>query len=113
MCFFLKPRVEFVGHDLTARGNCPAQSKFNLIQDWPLLTHGTVLLSLIDMCSFYSRYYPWFETGIKPLRRLQRSFHHAELSIMAWSLSTISLFIDCKQTKLFMSRKMGLGGPIG
>ena len=48
--------------------------------------------SIIGMCSFYSRYYPWFETGIKPLRRLQRLFHHAELPIMAWSPSTISFF---------------------
>ena len=93
---FLKSRVEFVGHDLTASGNCPAQSKFNLIQDWPLPTHGTVLLSFIGLCSFYSRYSPWFETGIKPLRRLQHLFNHAELPIIAWSPSTISFFIDCK-----------------
>jgi len=95
VCFF-KSRVEFVGHDLTASGNCPAQSKFNLIQDWPLPTHGTVLLSFIGLCSFYSRYSPWFETGIKPLRRLQHLFNHAELPIIAWSPSTISFFIDCK-----------------
>ena len=30
-CDFFKPRVEFVGHDLTALGNCSAQSKFQLI----------------------------------------------------------------------------------
>ena len=32
-CDFFKSRVEFVGHNLTASGNCPAQSKFYLIQD--------------------------------------------------------------------------------
>ena len=32
-CDFLKSRVEFVGHDLTACGNCPAQSKFSLIKE--------------------------------------------------------------------------------
>ena len=30
---FFKSRVEFVGHDHTASGNYPAQSKFSLIQD--------------------------------------------------------------------------------
>ena len=30
---FFKSHVEFVGHDFTASGNCPAQSKFYLIQD--------------------------------------------------------------------------------
>ena len=57
-CDFFKSRVEFFGQDLTARGNCPAQSKFNLIQDWPFPTHGTALLSFIGLCSFYSRYCP-------------------------------------------------------
>ena len=32
-CEFLKERVEFVGHDLTADGNSPAASKFNMIND--------------------------------------------------------------------------------
>ena len=31
-CDFFKPRVEFVGHDLTTYGNYPIESKFDLIQ---------------------------------------------------------------------------------
>ena len=30
-CDFLKDRVEYVGHDLTPTGNCPAKSKFKMI----------------------------------------------------------------------------------
>ena len=33
---FLKTRVECVGHDVTEAGKCPAQSKFDLIDDWIL-----------------------------------------------------------------------------
>ena len=95
-CDFFKSRVELVGHYLTADGNCPARSMFNLIKKWPLPTHGTALLSFIGLCLIYSRYYPWFETSIRPLRRLQRSFHHTQLPIMAWSRSNISLFVACK-----------------
>ena len=29
----LKPRVEYVGHNILCKGNCPAQSKFNLINN--------------------------------------------------------------------------------
>ena len=32
-CDFLKDRVVYVGHDLTTNGNCPAASKFSLLQD--------------------------------------------------------------------------------
>ena len=71
-CDFFLPRVECVGHDLTASGDCPAQSKFQLIKDWPLPPHDVSLLSFIGLCSFYSNYVPWFENNIKPLRRLQR-----------------------------------------
>ena len=55
--FFL-PHVEYVGHDLTASGNYPAQSKFQLIKDWHLPAHGVSLLSFIGLCSFYSNYVP-------------------------------------------------------
>ena len=35
-CAFVTNRIEYVGHDITPNGNCPAQSKFDLITDWPL-----------------------------------------------------------------------------
>ena len=95
-CDFFKLRVEFVGHDLTALGNCPVQSKFQLIDQWPLLTTGTSLLSFIAICIFYNRYCPWFETNIKPLRRIQRSYHHTSIPLMVWSPTLISLFFQCK-----------------
>ena len=39
-CEFLKERVEYVGHDLTPNGNCPAASKFDLITDWVIPVHS-------------------------------------------------------------------------
>ena len=96
-CEFFKKRVEFVGHDLTIYGNCPAASKFDLIRDWPLPPHAISLLSFIGLCSFYSRYCPWFETNIKPLRKLQRFFHRQPIPIMAWTPILITLFDNCKQ----------------
>ena len=32
-CQFFLNRVEYVGHDLLPDGNCPAKSKFNMIDD--------------------------------------------------------------------------------
>ena len=32
-CKFFNPRVEYLGYDLTSRGNCPAQSKFDLLKE--------------------------------------------------------------------------------
>ena len=53
-CDFFKTHVEFVGHDLTTYGNCPAESKFDLTQHWPLPPNTISLLSFISPCGFYS-----------------------------------------------------------
>ena len=57
-CELFKSRIEFFGHDLTTYGNCPAVSKFELIENLPLPSHAISLLSFIDICSFYIRYCP-------------------------------------------------------
>ena len=57
-CDFFQSRVEYVGHDLTANGNCPAASKFDLLQSWNLPPYIISLLSFIGLCCFYNRYFP-------------------------------------------------------
>ena len=63
---------------------------------WPLPPHAISLLSFIGLCSFYSRYCPWFETNFKPLRKLQREYHRQPIPILSWTSPLISLFNDCK-----------------
>ena len=100
-CDFLKDRVEYVGHDLTANGNCPAASKFLLLKDWPIPPDGISLLSFIGLCCFYNRYCPWFETNMKPLRKLQRVYHRKTIPIMSWIPSLIKLFVVVNLVLLF------------
>ena len=95
-CKIFKEHVEFVGYNLTTYDNCPAASKFDLIKDWSLPPHAISLLSFIGLCSLYSRYCPWFETNIKPLRKLQRFFHRQPIPIMAWTTNLITLIDNCK-----------------
>ena len=95
-CNFFKPRVKFVGHDLTTYGNYPAASKFDLIKHWPLPPHAISLLSFIELCSVYIRYCLWFETNVKPLRKLQRECQCQPIPILAWNPTLIPLFHDCK-----------------
>ena len=78
--FFL-PRIEYVGHYLIADGICLAKSQFQLIKEWPLSPYG-ISLFFIGLNDLYSTYVPWFESNIKPLRRLQRLYHRSILSIL-------------------------------
>ena len=51
-CDFLKPRVEYVGHDVTNDGNYPASSKFSIINDWKITERGESLFSFISLINF-------------------------------------------------------------
>ena len=95
-CDFLKDRVEYVGHDLTATGNCPAQSKFELIRNWELPTAGPSLHSFIGLLNFYHKYIPFFELTVKPLRALERKFHRKPIPESAWSEDLKALFEELK-----------------
>ncbi len=96
-CEFLKDRVEYVGHDLTSDGNCPAQSKFNLIHNWPLPTSGQSLHSLIGLLNFYHKYIPFMEIKLKPLRALERKFRRKSIPLIAWTTQLTTLFTEMKQ----------------
>ena len=96
-CEFFMDRVEYVGHDITAEGNCPAKSKFNLVEDWKLPDSGESLHSFIGLINFYHRYIPYFEMKIKPLRRLEKVYRRSHIPLLAWTEETIRLFHQCKE----------------
>ena len=95
-CSFLNDRIEYVGHDITPDGNCPAQSKFDLVADWPLPANGSALLSFIGLLTFYNIYCPWFEVRIKPLRKLERLYHRKAIPTAKWTEDLRHLWSELK-----------------
>ena len=95
-CEFLTNRIEYVGHDITPDGNCPAESKFDLIADWPLPTTGQSLGSFIGLVSFYNIYCPFFEIRVKPLRSLERTHHRKPIPDVSWTTPLVSLWHELK-----------------
>ena len=73
-CHFLIDRVVYVGHDLLANGNCPAQSKFDIIKDWETPTTGSSLHFFVGLVMFCHQYAPYLEMCIKLLRRLLKPY---------------------------------------
>ena len=86
---FLKSRVEYVGYDILRKGNCLAQSKFDLIQDWKLPTLRQSLFSFIGLVMFYHRYAPYMETRLKPLRTLVKLYYRKPIPSSAWTAALI------------------------
>jgi hypothetical protein len=95
-CEFLTDRIEYVGHDITSDGNCPAQSKFDLITDWPLPCTGSSLASFIGLLTFYNIYCPFFEIRVKPLRLLERQHHRKPIPPALWTPPLTSLWNELK-----------------
>ena len=93
---FLLNRVEYVGHDLKADGNCPAKSEFNMITDWPLPRCESSLHSLVGLVMFYHCNAPYLEMRIEPLRLLIKTYFRMSIPMMVWSPLLIQLFEDIK-----------------
>ena len=95
-CEFMKSRVEYVGHDILRKGNSPAQSKFDLIQDWKLPESGSTLFSFIGLVNFYHRYAPYMEMRLKPLRNLVKLNYRKSIASSSWTKELTQLFEDLK-----------------
>ena len=64
----LPERFEFVGTDVCANGNQPAQSKHQLLESWPAPEIVRDLAKFVGFIIFYSQYIPHCEVRLKPLR---------------------------------------------
>ena len=95
-CDFLKYRIEYVSHDVSEQGNCPAQSKFDLINDWGLPKNVQALFSFIGLVIFCHRYNPYYEIKMKPLRRFMKIFYRKPITIMEWTPELVTLFHELK-----------------
>ena len=91
---FLKTRVKYVSHDITKAGNCPAQSKFNLINNWVLTPTRKSLFLIIGIVNLYHNYAPYFEIRLNPVRNFFKYYYRKPIPLMAWTPQLIALFSE-------------------
>ena len=96
-CDFYMPRFEWIGHDLTQNGNNPAQSKFDLVRDWPIPRTGSLLNSFVGFAAFYAMFIPQFAFRVSPLRSFARKFHRLPIPPHEWTPKLDAAFTDLKQ----------------
>ncbi|KAL3802962.1 hypothetical protein HJC23_011585, partial [Cyclotella cryptica] len=99
-CHLFSPRFEFVGHDIAEDGNHPAQSKFDLVRNWPQPRIVRDVASLLGFCMFYSCYIPWLEVRCKDLRLLCQQDYNTVLTSSMWTPSCQSQWDFMKQSIL-------------
>jgi hypothetical protein len=92
-------RFEFVGVDVCADGNRPAQSKHQLLQHWPTPTIVRDVAKFVGFLQFYSRFIPHFEVRISAFRELMKEDYASPLG-SAWSPSHLAIFNEMRNALL-------------
>ena len=73
-CQWFPNEVEFVGVDVSTKGNSPAKSKFEYLKTWKTPKTPRDIMSFIGFGMFYSRWIPFFEIKISPLRAIIKTY---------------------------------------
>jgi hypothetical protein len=77
-------QFEFVGNNVCPVGNCPSQSKYNLLSTWPKPEIVRDVAKFIGFAQFYSVCLHHFELRITPLRKLTTKFDYTKLVAPHW-----------------------------
>ena len=73
-----KPRVEYLGHEVSKYGLSPMPSKVAAIREFPTPRSVKQVRSFLGLASFYRKYIKSFATIAKPLHKLTEKSSHKE-----------------------------------
>ena len=75
---FFAEKIEFVGVDVSVKGNQPASSKATTLMTWKEPVTVRDIASFLGFVGFYARWIPNFELKALPLRRIIREFNYPD-----------------------------------
>ncbi len=90
---------EFVGIDVCANGNRPAQSKHTLLKTWPAPETVRDVAKFIGFAQFYSDFIHNFELRIAPLRKITKE-EFTDLVAPYWNNAAQASLDDIKDAIL-------------
>ena len=80
-CFFLRPRIEYLGYAIDEQGLHPTEEKVKAIKEAPTPKNVSELRSFLGIINYYSRFLPNLSTRLAPLYKLlhkDEKFHWNE-----------------------------------
>ena len=69
-CTFMKPSVEYLGHQISAKGIQPTEDKVRAIKDALVPTNVTQLQSFVGLVNYYGKFLPNLSSILAPLYTL-------------------------------------------
>lgn len=86
-CKFFKTEVTYLGDNITDQGILPDDSKFNVIQNYPVPTNADEVRRFVAFCNYYRKFVPNFAKLAKPLKNLLK-----KNSIFNWTDNCQNVF---------------------
>ena len=71
-CFFLRPKLEYLGHVIDAQGIHSTEEKTQAICDAPTPTNVTELRSFLGILNYYGKFLPNLSTKLYPFTHIAR-----------------------------------------
>jgi hypothetical protein len=71
-CFFMKKKLEFLGHVITRNGLEVDPKKIDKVKNWPVPTKRKEVQRFMGFVNYYRRFIPYIATIAKPLYKLTK-----------------------------------------
>nr|XP_057906640.1 uncharacterized protein LOC131104002 [Doryrhamphus excisus]XP_057906648.1 uncharacterized protein LOC131104002 [Doryrhamphus excisus] len=73
-CQFCLPKVQYLGHIVSADGVSPDPAKVEVVTNWPQPTHLKALQSFLGFCGYYRRFIANYSAIVRPLSELTKGY---------------------------------------
>ena len=103
-CWFLQPKVQFLGHVVSTEGIMPDPSKTDQVKEWPVPTSVKETQQFLGLASYYRRFIKGFASIASPLHKLTE---RQSQSRFQWTSQCQEAF-DCLKSRLVSSPVLGL-----
>lgn len=96
-CVFAQPRVEFLGHEISAEGVRPLQHRVQAIVDYKLPETVAELRTFLALINVYKRFLPHATDAQSPLRQHIVGNKKNDKTRIIWDSQSVKSFNDCKK----------------